>query len=305
MTLKLSSNVFKLSLYNLKTFTTKVEPVNLAYRTFEATEQSSSQPAAPLIILHGLCGTKDNWRYIATKLLKRTNPQRKIVITDARNHGESPHADHHTYRHLVEDIKHLMKQLGIKKTALMGHSMGGRAVMFFGLLYPELVEKLLVIDVSPVNHVQFHEFDLIGNLLKTMNEVKFPSTEISKVKARRMIDKQLAQNIKGKHLRAFLLTNLIEKSDGNYGWRINLSVLIPNFFEHVRKFPETGNAQYTKPTLFVAGGESNFLPKTDHEKVLKLFPNAQFVEIPRSGHWVHNEKPKELAIACATFLNES
>lgn len=53
---------------------------------------------------------------------------------DARNHGESPHTDEHTYYHLAEDILIFMKRQNIERAALVGHSMGGRAVMAFTLL---------------------------------------------------------------------------------------------------------------------------------------------------------------------------
>ncbi|KAB0797218.1 hypothetical protein PPYR_08212 [Photinus pyralis] len=303
MKLKATSWIIKLWVYNCRHFTTKVEPVNVAYRTFEATQQVSTPPP-PVIILHGLCGTKDNWRYLATKLVKRTIPQRKIITTDIRNHGESPHVMEHTYLHLVEDVKHLMKHLHIKKVALMGHSMGGRAAMYFALLNPPLVEKLIVVDVSPVNHPQFHEFDLIGNLLKAMRKVTFPSSDLNKVDVRRSIDRQLAEKgVRGKHLRAFLMTNIIKKPDGTYGWRINLAALVPNFFEHVRKFPNVDGKLFDKPALFIAGGNSDFLPKSDHETVRTRFPKAQFVEVAGAGHWVHSEKPKEMVLTCAAFLN--
>lgn len=110
-----------------------VETVPLAYASYEGTESGPTPP--PLLIMHGLFGSKANWNSLSKALHKQTNPQLKIIAVDARNHGDSPHTETHTYDHLAEDIRALVEQLNIKKVSLLGHSMGGRAVMLFALKY--------------------------------------------------------------------------------------------------------------------------------------------------------------------------
>lgn len=113
--------------------TETLEPVKMSYATFESTLAQNN--TSPLIVMHGLFGSKSNWKSLCKTIQKKSNPQRKVIAVDARNHGESEHNEHHTYAHMAADIRALYDQLGIKKAALMGHSMGGRAVMLFTLKY--------------------------------------------------------------------------------------------------------------------------------------------------------------------------
>lgn len=113
--------------------TETLEPIKMSYATFESTLAQNN--TSPLIVMHGLFGSKSNWKSLCKAIQKKSNPQRKVIAIDARNHGESEHNDHHTYAHMAADIRALYDQLGVKKAALMGHSMGGRAVMLFTLKY--------------------------------------------------------------------------------------------------------------------------------------------------------------------------
>lgn len=110
----------------------QLEAINMSYASYEST---NAVTASPLLIMHGLFGSKTNWNSLSKVLQQKTEPQRKIIAVDARNHGESPHSDHHTYEHLAEDIHYFLQQMQIKNVALLGHSMGGRAVMLFALKY--------------------------------------------------------------------------------------------------------------------------------------------------------------------------
>lgn len=111
----------------------KIQPVDLAYASYESTNIDSG--ATPLVIMHGLLGSKNNWNSLSKAFHQKTIPQRKVIAVDARNHGDSPHTLQHTYEHLVEDIKQLLVKLKIEKACLLGHSMGGRAMMLFSLKY--------------------------------------------------------------------------------------------------------------------------------------------------------------------------
>ena len=118
--------------FNLQN-TSRLTPVNLAYASYESTDINVE--SWPLLVMHGLLGSKGNWKSLCKVFHQKTVPQRKVVAMDARNHGDSPHSAQHTYHHLAEDIKLLMEKLKIDKTVLLGHSMGGRAVMLFALKY--------------------------------------------------------------------------------------------------------------------------------------------------------------------------
>lgn len=118
----------------------QLRPIKMSYASYE-NANTPSKDIPPLVIMHGLFGSKSNWNSLCKEFLKYTIPQRKIIAVDARNHGDSPHSEYHTYPHLAEDIKALLEQLNIEKAALIGHSMGGRAVMYFTLKYVRFVRN--------------------------------------------------------------------------------------------------------------------------------------------------------------------
>lgn len=112
-----------------------IETVNLAYTSYESTNALEENGPPPLIINHGLFGSKANWNSLSKAFHQKTTPQRKVIAVDSRNHGDSPHVDTHTYQHLAEDLRSLLTTLKLKKASFLGHSMGGRAVMMFALKY--------------------------------------------------------------------------------------------------------------------------------------------------------------------------
>ncbi|KAG5859603.1 hypothetical protein JTB14_037051 [Gonioctena quinquepunctata] len=232
-----------------------LEPVKMVYTTYESTTSDTNKEASPLMIMHGLFGSKSNWNSLCKAYNQKLIPPRKLIALDARNHGDSPHNENHTYEHLAADIKASLDQLNIHKSALMGHSMGGRAVMLFALRYSVLVEKLVVADISPVRISP--NFYSTFSLFEAMKTVNLPS-DMSMSKARALVEEQLAEYVSNKPLRAFLLTNLIKKDDGSYDWRMNIPVLSKNFGEFA-KFPSVNGLQYDGPVLFLAGSESDFV----------------------------------------------
>ncbi|XP_023015213.2 sn-1-specific diacylglycerol lipase ABHD11-like isoform X2 [Leptinotarsa decemlineata] len=277
-----------------------LEPVKMAYATYESTGLDIINQASPLLIMHGLFGSKSNWNSLCKAYHQKFDPTRKIIAMDARNHGDSPHSENHTYTYLANDIKALFDQLNLKKGALMGHSMGGRAVMLFALKYPELVERLVVVDISPVRTSP--SMDSMPHLFQILESIILPS-EMPMSKARTFVEEQLAKHIHDKSLRSFLLTNLVQKNNGSYNWRINIPVLLKNF-NNIANFPVVDDLHYDGPVLFIAGGNSDYIQKSDYPKILKLFPNAELKFIEGAGHWIHSEKPAEFLKVTIDFLNK-
>ncbi|HPV55589.1 MAG TPA: alpha/beta fold hydrolase, partial [Tenuifilaceae bacterium] len=99
----------------------------------------------PVVVLHGLYGSSDNWLSIA----KQLGEHYRVILVDQRNHGNSPHAQTHTYNDLANDLYGLVRKLSLAQFHLIGHSMGGRAAMLFQTLYPNFVRSLIVVDVAP------------------------------------------------------------------------------------------------------------------------------------------------------------
>ncbi|XP_030755193.1 protein ABHD11-like isoform X1 [Sitophilus oryzae] len=274
-------------------------PLKLSFTTFETEAETALEP--PFIILHGLFGSKQNWTGLSKAYHQQTSPQRKIIALDLRNHGESPHTSQHSYEYLADDLQYFLKDHSIGKIALMGHSMGGRCAMLFTLQYPKLVEKLIIVDISPVTTSP--KFKELSNLFNVMNSVKMPEN-VPLREAQNIVDKQLSEYITEKSARAFLLTNLIKTDHQKYKWRFNIPALLSNF-QNIVRFPPIDNLKYEGNTLFIGGAKSDYIEKSDYPKILKLFPKAELQYIEGAGHWVHIEKPNDFLKITLDFLNKT
>ena len=131
----------------------------------------------PVIILHGLLGMLDNWKTFARKLSENY----WVILVDQRNHGKSFHSDEFSYDLLAEDLKTLMDSLFIPRAHLIGHSMGGKTVMRFAELYPDQVDKAIVVDISPSGSVGSHSL-IFESLL---------DVAIDKVSERSVVEEEL------------------------------------------------------------------------------------------------------------------
>jgi esterase len=230
----------------------------------------------PLIILHGLFGSSDNWVTMSQKLSAHFH----VFALDQRNHGQSPHSAAMNYDVMAADLSEFMQEHAIERALLLGHSMGGKTAMQFAMLHPEKVERLVVGDIAPRRYPPTH--DLIFEALLGLDLTSFHE--------RHEVDKALAANLPDLAVRRFLLKNLARDSKENFHWRFNLSALHQNYsslnaaIESYRPFD--------KPVLFIRGGNSDYICEGDLPSIRHLFPRAEISEIPGAGHWVHAEAPE-------------
>ena len=99
----------------------------------------------PLVILHGLFGSSDNWQTLGKKLAENYH----VFLVDLRNHGRSPHSEEHSYELMAKDVVEIIEERSLRHVILIGHSMGGKAAMVFAQQNPELLDKLIVVDIGP------------------------------------------------------------------------------------------------------------------------------------------------------------
>lgn len=276
------------------------EAVDLAYASYESTSSLKSAGRPPLVILHGLLGSKNNWNSMSKAIHRTTG--RKVISVDARNHGDSRHASQHTYIHMAHDVMKLLKKLELSKVSILGHSMGGRTAMVLSLLCSDMVSSLIVVDISPVKTSP--QIFSMANLFDAMTSVSIrPGIAMSK--ARKLADEQLKIITPDVNLRNFLITNLVQTNTGSYTWRVNISALKDNFQSHISCFPSNlRGLQYCGPTLFVGGSLSDYIGKNDLKEIQEYFPLAELVFIDGAGHWVHSQKPEKFLETVCKFLKE-
>jgi pimeloyl-ACP methyl ester carboxylesterase len=240
----------------------------------------------PLIILHGLFGSLENWR----KLSKAFVQSFAVFAVDQRNHGRSPHSDIFNYQVVAGDLREFIQQHGLSSTHLLGHSMGGKTAMQFAVAYPDMVDKLIVVDIAPKVYPRDHDdiFDALYAL------------DVQSLRTRQEADAALTQYLQDASLRQFLLKNLEKEASGSFQWRINLDVISDNYDE-ILKGLETSRP-FEKPTLFIKGERSGYIQEEDMATIREIFPQAQLVSIPGAGHWVHVEAPQEFSRIVLNFL---
>lgn len=227
----------------------------------------------PLIILHGLFGSWENWGGQARQLSEHFT----VYAMDLRNHGRSPHSDEMNYPAMIEDVRHTMAIHGIDNATVIGHSMGGKTAMLLSLTYPELVNKLVIVDISPRAYEPGHNeiFDALCSL------------DVTQLKSRSEADKLIADKIPEVGIRAFVLKNLARAEQG-FSWKMNLTVLNEQYGNLIGGI--TSDNPYTGPCLFIKGANSDYIQKQDQALINGLFPNAKAKIIDGAGHWPHSEK---------------
>ena len=241
----------------------------------------------PLVILHGLFGSSDNW----FSLSRIFGEKYKVFAVDLRNHGRSPHSDLFDYRVMAEDINNLLTHEGIQSAFLLGHSLGGKTAMQFSLMYPESVDKLIVVDIAPRAYPPKH--DQIFEALFAM--------DLSKYKTRPELDAAMSQYIADYAVRQLLLKNAYRDDAGGFRWRLDVSALHKNY-DKVNEAID-GTRRFTKPALFVKGAKSTYLLEEDKPQIRSMFTSSQFVTVENAGHWVHAEAPQKFVEVVMEFLS--
>jgi len=230
-----------------------------------------------IIIIHGIFGSSDNWLSITKKL----SVNYQLYLIDLRNHGNSPQSDIFTYESMSDDLLELINDHSIKDPIIIGHSMGGKVAMHFSLHHPGKLKKLVVVDIAPKSYPVHHE-----KILEGLNAIP-----LSELKSRQEAESILANYVDEPDVRQFLLKNLSRNEQLQFQWKINLPIITKN----IEKIGVEINKkkEFTKPTLFIKGGKSNYIKNEDSALIKKIFPQAEIKTIDQAGHWVQVDAPED------------
>ncbi len=240
-----------------------------------------------IYILHGIFGMLDNWHYVAGKLGETCT----VVTSDARNHGKSFHDNQMDFETMAADVRELMQALNHSEIILMGHSMGGKTAMKFAELYPQYLQKLIVVDIAnksyPPGHLPYFE--------------AFETIDFSRINSRAEAEQALLPYAPELGVRQFLLKNLEPIPGGGYRSKFNLPGLKANYDKVIGRITLKPDC-YTGPTLFIHGAKSGYIKPEDEADLRINFPNARFEEVTNAGHWVHADNPAEFLDKIQTFI---
>ncbi|MFT4770208.1 MAG: pimeloyl-ACP methyl ester carboxylesterase [Cryomorphaceae bacterium] len=240
----------------------------------------------PLIILHGLFGSSDNWQTLGKQFAEDFS----VYLVDQRNHGKSPHSDEFNYDLLAQDLNQFMEEQGIDQATFIGHSMGGKAVMRFAQLFPSKVKKIAVADMG-VKSYSPHHHDVLR---------AFHAIDADTLSSRSEAEERIEAVIPEFGVRQFLLKNLYRKKEGGYSLRVNFRVMESEMDRVLEALP---SEQAEVNALFIRGLKSNYIPDSDFEQIRTIFPKAIFAEL-QAGHWLHAEDPQGFYTIVKDFVTK-
>ena len=253
----------------------------------------------PLVILHGLYGSSDNWMSIARNISNVFT----VYLPDLRNHGHSPHSDIHDYASMSSDLFELVNHLGISKFFLAGHSMGGKTAISFAMKWPEMLNGLLIADITPFSGrlKQSAEYKMHSAILETILD-----TGLSGSSTRKDVELRLSESITSGKIRGLIMKNLQRTADNGFTWKLNAPVLLRNLDGIMEdlKIPDDISYGITGfPVIFLKGENSDYIQAEDIQGIIKLFPGAEVKIIKNAGHWLHADNPGDVSESLAGLLN--
>lgn len=249
-----------------------------------------------VVFLHGLFGRGKNWAGIARTLAEHEHTS---VLFDLPNHGRSHWTETFDYEAMADEVAaELRLRLGsAAAVTLVGHSMGGKVAMLIALQHPDLVKRLVVVDIAPDISYQVRTS---VPLVKAMHDL-----DLATLQRRSDADAELSGEVDDPAVRQFLLQNLkhvrTPENRNGWAWELNLG-LLGGHLDEVADWPDVGEVSYPGPVLWVAGAESPYIRPEHHDRMHGLFPAVRLVTIPGAGHWVHADAPAELSAELIEFL---
>lgn len=242
-----------------------------------------------IVFCHGLFGQGRNW----TQHAKELASDHRVTLVDIPNHGRSPWTEHWDFLEAADLVAELLD--ADDPVVLVGHSLGGKIAMVLALRHPELVERLCVVDVSPVRYERSGEFARFIDAMLGL--------DLDALEHRSDADAALADAVPNDTVRGFLLQNL-RREGGAWRWQPNLAMLRADL-DRLGDWPADRldpEATYDGPVLWMGGERSDYVTDEYAAVMDALFPRNRRVTVKGAGHWVHSEQPQVFGEVLRAFL---
>lgn len=240
-----------------------------------------------LVMLHGLFGSVDNFRSVAVTMERDLS----VLRIDLPGHGQSPRLPSLTIEAMAKAVLDELDAAGIADYHLLGHSLGGKVAMSMaGGARSNRLQKLIVVDIAPKHYPPHHQ-----EILDALRSI-----DLQTLTDRRQADTLLQEAISDAGVRAFLLKSLHRHESGEFRWRFDLAQLTLDY-DQIAKAPVIAQP-ITQPTLFIKGGNSDYLEASDETAIKRVIRNPSLKIISGAGHWPHASNPAQFTRACQEFL---
>lgn len=238
--------------------------------------------AKTLVFIHGLFGSLSNLGMLARALQQ----DYATLQIDLRNHGLSAHSDAHSYDLLAQDVVDTLDGLNIDQFSVIGHSMGGKTAMRLAELVNDRLDKLVILDITPIVSNDYHHNKIFQALIAVQDA--------------QATTRQHATEIMQQYINEMMVIQFLLKSFNKGQWLFNVTGLEQNYSEILTW---KNQKPWNKPCLFLRGQNSDYLAKPEHfEAIQHQFPQADIQLIKNAGHWLHGEKPQEVLDAIKKYL---
>ncbi|MFC7367965.1 alpha/beta fold hydrolase [Vreelandella zhaodongensis] len=262
------------------------ESTSVDLHVIDLPAETCSDDQLPLVVIHGLLGSADNWR----SHLKVWQRRRRVIAVDLRNHGRSPHVEGMSYTAMSQDVLVALDKLGVERAHILGHSMGGKVAITLACQTPERCASLMVADIAPVAYQHGHD-----DVFAALERVR-----AGKPTNRREADALLAEHVDFRPTRLFLATNLVRNEQGEMEVRVGLDE-IQRGYETIIGKPD-GDRAFDGPTLVLKGADSNYVADDMLPALREVLPKARIVTLKNAGHWLHADQPEAFQQAIDAFI---
>ncbi|HHV21887.1 MAG TPA: alpha/beta fold hydrolase [Propionibacterium sp.] len=246
---------------------------------------------------HGVFGQGKNWTTVAKALASGDGPTYQSILIDMPNHGRSAWTESFSYHQMADDLAEFLEPYA--PLSLVGHSMGGKAVMNLALRYPHLVDRLVVVDMSPVHYRGIRQFNHLVNAMVTLDIANLPD--------RRTAEERISDDVPNPAIRQFLLQNLHRIQHHNGGkpkwvWQPNLQLIAGNL-DALAGWEEPNAEPFDGPVLWIGGDQADYVRPEYNDAMRRWFPRSRLLMLKGVGHWVHSEAPEIFIPAVRRFLD--
>lgn len=269
-----------------------VDGIKMHYQEF------GDATSPPMILIHGFTASVYVWKNVAPML---ADTGFRVIAVDLVGFGwsEKPKWFEYSIQAQARMISRLMNSLGIGRATIVGSSYGGAIALNLTLDYPEMVEKLVLVDAvmndEPKNHPVLKLVEIPG-----LGEMLTPFVADSKIFLRARMHNTLAPA--NHHLITEERMNAIRRpllaKDGHH------SLLATSRNWHANRL-ENDVHLINQPTLIVWGDQDKVIPIKCGYKLHEEILNSRFVVLKDCGHVAPEEKSELFTELVTEFCRDS